>query len=86
MRLNKALQTSENNVTFNATFEGAYSTEADINEKPTLTLEISVSQTGYLQDVYVTVENANYNIVEKEIQEDEVSYIKKIEKQYSLFK
>jgi len=77
--IKQSIATSENNVTFNATFEGAYSTEADINEKPTLTLEISVSQTGYLQDVYVTVENANYNIVEKEIQEDEVSYIKKIE-------
>ena len=59
-------KTSEENVEFNATINNSYNALLDVNEEGNLVLNIKVSETGYLKDSKVTIENNNYEIVEKD--------------------
>ena len=52
-------KTTEKNVEFNATLNGAYDSSLDVNEEGTLELNIKVSETGYLKDPKVSFGNNN---------------------------
>ena len=53
-------ETNEDNVKFNATINDLYETELNISEEATLDLSLSVEESGYLKDIKVFVEDANY--------------------------
>lgn len=55
-------KTTEKNVEFNATLNGAYDSSLDVNEEGTLELNIKVSETGYLKDPKVSFGNNNYQV------------------------
>lgn len=60
----KSTATSEENVEFNATINDLYDTKANINEKQNLKLSLKVSNTGYLKDIKITLNGANYSITD----------------------
>ena len=61
---NQNNETSEENVQFNATIGTGYSAQADISDELNLNFSIAVSNTGYLKDATVTIENNNYQIAQ----------------------
>ena len=57
--------TSEANVEFNATINGAYVTKAESETNARLDLALKVSNTGYVKDVVVEIEDANFELVKE---------------------
>lgn len=55
-------QTTEENVSFDATINDSYKTQANISEGANLKLNIQVKNTGYLKDAVITFNNKNYKI------------------------
>lgn len=55
-------QTKEENVSFDATINDSYKTQANISEGANLKLNIQVKNTGYLKDAVITFNNKNYKI------------------------
>lgn len=65
-------ETKEENVKFNATINGAYETEADINSEAILELGLGVLEAGYLKDVKISLNNSNYSL--GEVTDENVKY------------
>ena len=54
--------TSESNVEFNATVNGAYNARVESTDKAKLDFAVKVSNTGYVKDAVIEIENANYTL------------------------
>ena len=61
---NQDAKTSEKNVEFNASINNEYNTTLNVDEGGNLILSAKVSETGYLKDLIVTIENNNYEIID----------------------
>ena len=57
--------TSEANVEFNASINGAYVTKAESETNAKLDLALKVSNTGYVKDAVVEIEDANFDLVKE---------------------
>lgn len=57
-------KTKEENVEFNASINNEYNTSLDVNSDANLILNVKVSETGYLKESTVTIENNNYEIID----------------------
>ncbi len=60
-------KTSEENVEFNATINNGYNSSLNVDEQGNLILNVKVSETGYLKESTVTLQNNNYEIAESNV-------------------